>query len=394
MPTSDRTPLRHLRIGAESVPYLLGNVADFSREARGLAPDRWFVVSTDQPWTAAVTAEADLALAGVAPVERIVIPDGERPKTLDTVGAVCSRLVARGASRASVLVAVGGGNVSNIAGLCAALLFRGIRLVQVPTSLIGMSDVVLSLKQGVNIAGVKNGIGTYYAPSLVWANPAALDSLPAREIHAGLAEIVKNALIIAPEQIPELAGMLRADGRYDPATLTTFIDLAITAKARVLRDDARERHTALVLEYGHTVGHALEVLSGGTLGHGIGVALGMRVAARVAAGLGLLDDAHVGLHDELLAAAGLPLVPPAAVQAAATDGVLARQLARDNKRGYLPVDPAQVPMVLLAAPGVPARTRDLPIVGVPVADVLTAFRAAFAAPTGPALGPREPATTR
>src|SRR5262249_25372948 len=130
-------------------------------------------------------------LSVLAPVDRIALPDGEAAKTLDTVGSVCTRALDLGASRASVLVAIGGGNVSNITGLCAALLFRGVRLIQVPTTFIGMSDVVLSLKQGVNLGGVKNGIGTYYAPELIWADPSTLDSLPPREIQAGQAEIIK-----------------------------------------------------------------------------------------------------------------------------------------------------------------------------------------------------------
>jgi 3-dehydroquinate synthetase len=378
MSTSEAA-MRGVVFGDRTVPYLFGDTDDFARAAAGLAPDRWFVVTTDQPWMAALTDRVERALGGVAPVAHIHIPDGERAKSLETVGAVCAQLVAAGASRASVLVAVGGGNVSNIAGLCAALMFRGIRLVHVPTSLIGMSDVVLSLKQGVSIAGVKNGLGTYYAPELIWADPEALDSLPAREIWAGLAEIVKNALIISPEQIPVLTGMLRPDARYRRADFATFIDLAIAAKSRVLSNDPTERHGALVLEYGHTVGHALEVLSGGTLGHGIGVALGMRVAARVAHRLGLLAEEHVETHDRLLSAAGLPMTPPAALLAAATDEALTGQLARDNKRGYLRLGPDEVPMVLLTELGVPGGTAESPIVGVPLECVLAAFRETFQA---------------
>jgi 3-dehydroquinate synthase/2-deoxy-scyllo-inosose synthase len=378
MSTSEAA-MRGVVFGDRTVPYLFGDADDFARAAADLGPDRWCVVSTDQPWLAAVTERVERALGGVAPVTHIRIPDGERAKTLDTVGTVCSQLVAAGASRASVLVAVGGGNVSNIAGLCAALMFRGIRLVHVPTSLIGMSDVVLSLKQGVSIAGVKNGLGTYYAPELIWADPGVLDSLPATEIRAGLAEIVKNALIIDPAQIPVLTGLLRPDARYGRADLTTLIELAIAAKSRVLADDPTERHGALVLEYGHTVGHALEVLSGGTLGHGLGVALGMRVAARVAHRLGLLAEEHVEAHDRLMAAAGLPMTPPAALLAAATDEALTGQLARDNKRGYLRLGADEVPMVLLTGLGVPAGTAELPIVGVPLEHVLAAFRETFQA---------------
>ena len=332
-------------------------------------------MTSDEPWLSGFVELVAGRLRAVAPVARITIGRGDGVKTLATVGRVCERAVECGATRATVLVAIGGGNVGNITGLCAALLFRGIRLIQVPTTLLAMSDVVLSLKQGVNITGVRNGLGTYYAPELIWADPRTLETLPAAEIQGGQAEIIKNALILAPGQIPVLLKLFRPGGGYLPGELTAMIDLAISAKSAVLRDDAKERNAALVLEYGHTVGHALEVLAGGTLSHGFGVALGMRVAARVARRLGMLDDAHVDLHDQLLSAAGLPLGLPETLAPRA--GELAGQLCRDNKRGYLRLDPSQIPMVLLSAPGVPALTDGIPLTGVDADLVLAEFQAAF-----------------
>jgi 3-dehydroquinate synthetase len=364
---------RYVELGDARVPYLLGGDDLFAGAAAGLRADRWIVVGADAPALRPLTARIADLLGRYAPVERIAVGDAEAAKSLATVSAVCAAAIERGASRGSVLVAVGGGTVGNIAGLCAALLFRGIRLVQVPTTLIGMSDVVLSQKQGVNLGGVKNGIGTYYRPELIWADPACLDTLPPREIQAAQAEIIKNALILTPEQIPVLRGLLRPDGRYGTAELRTFIELAVAAKAPVLRADPRERRSALVLEYGHTLGHALEVLSGGRLSHGFGVAAGLRAAARVAGRLGLLDGEHVALHDRLLAAAGLPLTLPAEVDAAATRPALAAQLLRDNKRGYLPLPAGRIPMVLITAPGVAATTGDLPLTGVDLDLALDAF---------------------
>jgi 3-dehydroquinate synthetase len=372
--------LRWIEIGAARIPYVLGGDEPFRRAAEDLQPDRWILVSSEGPGLASLVARVTDRLAGLAPVERITLPDGEVHKSLDTVGSICARAVAAGASRASVVVAVGGGNVCNVAGLCAALLFRGVRLVQVPTTLVGMSDVVLSLKQGVNFAGVKNGIGTYYAPELIWADPGALGTLPPEEIRAGLAEIIKNALILEPGQIPLLLDHFRPDARYGAAALTTFIELAIAAKSLVLRADGKERHTALVLEYGHTVGHALEVLSQGSLGHGHGVALGMRVAARAAHRIGRLDHEHVELHDRLLGAAGFSLGLSDGLARAATPDAMAAQLLRDNKRGYLRLDRSQIPMVLLSSPGVPVVTGALPLVGVDIDLVVDTFRQTFADP--------------
>ena len=334
-------------------------------------------MTDDEPRLSGFVELVAARLGVVAPTLQVTLARGAGLKSLDTVGRICERAVEYGATRATVMVAVGGGNVGNITGLCAALLFRGIRFVQVPTTLLAMSDVVLSLKQGVNITGVKNGLGTYYAPELIWADPRTLATLSPSEIQGAQAEIIKNALTLAPEQVPVLLKMFRPDGRYRSSELTAMIDLAISAKSRVLRDDAKERNAALVLEYGHTVGHALEVLADGTLGHGFGVALGMRVAARVARLLGMLGDAEVDLHDHLLNAAGLPLGLPPAL----TPGVdaLAGQLRRDNKRGYLRLRPSQIPMVLLSAPGVPALTDGLPLTGVDIDLVLEAYREAFSA---------------
>jgi 3-dehydroquinate synthase/2-deoxy-scyllo-inosose synthase len=369
--------LRHVQIGAASIPYLLAGGDAFLRAAAELRPDRWILVSNDEPGLGRIAGRVADRLAALAPVERIAIGDGEASKSLDTVGKVCARAVDAGATRASVVVAVGGGNVCNVAGLCAALLFRGVRLVQVPTTLIGMSDVVLSLKQGVNFAGVKNGLGTFLAPDLIWANPDALRTLPPREIRAGQAEIIKNALIIAPSQIPVLMDRFRPDARYDADTLSAFIELAIAAKSLVLGTDAKERLSALVLEYGHTIGHALEVLSDGGVGHGQGVALGMLVAARVAHRTGLLDRDYVALHDRLVRATGLGLDLPVSLVDAVTPERLTAQLMRDNKRGYLRLSGRQIPMVLISSPGVPATTDGLPLTAVDLDLVVDTFETTF-----------------
>lgn len=380
IPTAVQTPSRTIRIGTAGIPYLLADRDRPERVLRDLSPDRWLLVADGQPELAGFRQTLADRLGRIAPVHEIAVPARESDKSLDTVAAICARALEYGASRASVLVAVGGGNVANITGLCAALLYRGIRLVQVPTTLIGMSDVVLSLKQGVNFHGVKNGLGTFYAPELILADPSVLRTLPPTEIRAGLAEIIKNALTIAPEQIPVLLELLRPDSRYSTDELTTMIGLALDAKSRVLADDAHERHTALVLEYGHTVGHAIEALVGGQLGHGLSVALGMRVAAGVARQLGLLDPAHAALHDRLLRAAGLPMEPPADLTAAMTREAVAAQIGRDNKRGCLRLRPSQIPMVLLAGPGVPATTHGLPLTGVDIDLVTATFQETFGAP--------------
>jgi 2-deoxy-scyllo-inosose synthase len=368
--------MRTLQIGQSEISFLTGDVEMFAEASSALAPDRWLLVSARTPALWPVVADIGRVLAGSAPVRCLDLDDAEWGKSLDSLGRLVTELITHGATRASVVVAVGGGNVSNVAGLAAALLYRGIRLVQIPTTLIGMSDAVLSLKQGVNIAGVKNGLGTFYKPSLVWADSSRLTTLAACEIRAGIAEIIKNALAIAPEQVSVLGEILRPEAVYEVAELDRLIELAVTAKSRVLAADEHECRAALALEYGHTVGHALEILSGGRLGHGYGVALGMRVAARIAFSVGLLPAADVAVHDRLLSAAGFAAELPRELAGVSPSRVV-EQVQLDNKRGYLECAQTEVPMVLLRALGQPVVTDDRPLVPVDVAQVADAFALTF-----------------
>jgi 3-dehydroquinate synthase/2-deoxy-scyllo-inosose synthase len=294
---------------------------------------------------------------------------GEQHKGLTTVESLTRQALESGIDRRAVVVALGGGVTGNIAGLLAALLFRGIRLVHVPTTLVAILDSVLSLKQAVNAPVGKNLVGTFYAPVEVLADTAMLRTLPPREVRSGMGEVIKNALAIRPTMIDRLAGGLRADARYDDEFLRFVIDESLTAKAGVTCDDMHERRSGLVLEYGHTVGHAIEHASRGEVAHGAGVAIGMTIAAEVSRRLGHCDQDLVELHHSLVAAGGVEPVIPDHVDTA----LAKRWLAHDNKRGYLDDTPAgHTPMVLLSAPGEVLHTEvqhvgPLPLVPVPLA---------------------------
>jgi 3-dehydroquinate synthase/2-deoxy-scyllo-inosose synthase len=274
-------------------------------------------------------------------------------------------------------VALGGGLVGNMAGLLAALLFRGIRLVHMPTTLLAMSDSVLSLKQAVNSPVGKNHLGTFYAPELVWCDLAYLRWLPVREIQSALCELIKNVVAITPEHYDELHSLLDPAGVYSPEQHLHFIELCIAAKCLVMQDDPLEKRDGLVLEYGHTVGHALEWLAArllpqsGPLPHGFAVGLGMLVEARISRLLGLLSAQDEQAQVELLRCNGAPTTLPRAIAV----GTVLVALERDNKRGYLPVQRGTYPMVLLEQLGRPHRHEGSILTPVPAQLVAAALKA-------------------
>ncbi|SHF11914.1 2-deoxy-scyllo-inosose synthase [Streptoalloteichus hindustanus] len=299
------------------------------------------------------------------PATVLVHPAGEEHKGLGTLNTLADAALHAGVDRRGLVVALGGGVTGNIAGLLAALLFRGIRLVHVPTTVVAMLDSVLSLKQAVNAQVGKNLVGTFYPPVEVLADTAVLNTLPVREIRSGLCEVVKNALAIRPSMISFLAAELRPDGRYADDVLRWMIDESIAAKAQVTEHDKYERREGLVLEYGHTVGHALEHASHGAVSHGAGVGLGMVAAARVSHRLGHVDAGFAELHRELVSKVGVATTVPTSVP----HQEITYRLGFDNKRGYQSLAADQYAMVLLEGAGQPLRRDGLPLTPVPRALV-------------------------
>jgi 3-dehydroquinate synthase/2-deoxy-scyllo-inosose synthase len=355
-----------VRFGSVSYPFRLGTdcLPQLIDELVAMEASRYLVISDDN--TAPLFGEEVLAALSVrAPATLLTHPAGEPSKHLDAAGALIDAALGAGADRASVVVAVGGGVTGNIAGLVAALLFRGIRFVHIPTSLIAVLDSVVSLKQAVNASVGKNLVGTFYPPTAVLADTAVLRTLPRREVVSGLCEAVKNALAIRPEMTHMLLRRLRPDARYDDATLRMIIAESVLAKVELMRDDERECREGIVLEYGHTVGHALEHTAGGDLSHGEAIGIGMVAAAKIAHRLGYLDAAVLELHRELLRRAGAPVTIPDGID---LSEVMCR-LRFDNKRGYLRDVGDDAAMVLLRGHGQPIWRGERPLVPVPMALV-------------------------
>jgi 3-dehydroquinate synthase/2-deoxy-scyllo-inosose synthase len=266
-------------------------------------------------------------------------------------------MVIGGIDRGSVIISVGGGVVGNIAGLIAALLFRGIRFVHVPTTLIAAADSVASLKQAVNLSVGKNLLGCFHKPTAVLIDINLLRTLPSAQVRSGMYEIIKNALTVATENIPLLESGLKQDANYTDTELMVIVEAGLLAKQKVMRADKCERKEALVFEYGHTVGHAIELAAEGRVPHGEAVGLGMIVAAEVACRLGRLSEADRNIHYRLLKRNGLSVRLPAGV----TVTTVMELLRMDNKRGYVCARPDQVAMILLDGLGVAAGPVGRPL---------------------------------
>jgi len=335
---------------------------EFLEQLAGLHADH-FVVVTDDALPRRLADDVTRHIASVGDCVLLTFPASESAKSIATIEDLSIRAEeVAGITVASCVIALGGGLVANVAGFWAASQFRGINLVQLPTTLLSMADVMPSLKQGVNTPRGKNHLGAFYPPLFVWNNLSFLKTLPAVEIRSALCEMVKFMLTIPPEDGSDLyegaAAALRPDGLYREEQFLQFIQLCIDAKCRVMRDDPFERWEGLVFEYGHTVGHALELLSyrdgHRPIPHGLAVGLGMLVAARISRMMGMLSPQEEEEHLDLLRRTGAPTAIPAELPTRDILGLL----RHDNKRGrLLPLPEGMVNMVLLEHLREPHRTR-------------------------------------
>ncbi len=235
------------------------------------------------------------------------VPVGESSKSLAVVSRLYTRLARARIDRSGTLIALGGGVVGDLGGFVAATYMRGIRLAQVPTTLLAMVDSSIGGKTGVNHAGAKNLVGAFYQPVVTVADVRMLVTLPDRELRSGLAEVIKTAVIGDAVLFDYLEQHLTAVLRRDTAALVEVISRCAAFKARVVEADEREHSERRILNYGHTIGHAVEAAAGfRRLTHGEAIAIGMALEARLAQRLGLAAAAVVERQNALLARAGLP----------------------------------------------------------------------------------------
>lgn len=290
-------------VGSGCGPYpvlvgpVLGRVADLLKR---FAPAYRYAVVSDsnvaQLWGDRVVSEC--ALGGLE-AELFVFPAGEEHKTRESWRRLTDALLSAGMGRDSCVVAVGGGVTGDLAGFVAATFLRGVKLVQVPTSYLAMIDASVGGKVGVDTALGKNLVGAFHAPSLVLADPAVLATLPARERIQGLVEAVKHGAVLDPDHLEALVQEARGLVDADEELARTVVADSVRIKVSVVARDEREGGYREVLNFGHTVAHAVEAASGYRIPHGSAVAWGMVVEARVGERLGITE---IGTRDLLVGA--------------------------------------------------------------------------------------------
>lgn len=238
------------------------------------------------------------------------VPAGESAKSLSQAERLYRALAGAEAHRDDLICALGGGSVGDLAGFVAATYMRGVPFIQIPTSLTAQVDASVGGKTGVNLPEGKNLVGAFHQPLAVVADVSVLASSPDEDYRAGLAEVAKVALSLDPALLDILESRTAHVLARDTGTLETIVEACVRAKARVVADDERDLAGRLVLNYGHTLGHALERLAGfGGRTHGDAVAVGMRFAARLAVEQGTADASLIERHDALLDSLGFPSAP-------------------------------------------------------------------------------------
>ena len=279
---------------------------------------------------AAKQLAAKIASAGVEPVA-VCVPDAEAGKDLTVLSNLWDTLGEYGFSRQDAVVGLGGGAVTDLAGFAAATWMRGIKVVQVPTTLLAMVDAAVGGKTGINTTAGKNLVGAFHEPDSVFIDLARIDTLPEAEVVSGSAELIKTGFIADP-RILEL--YKEGAGNHWPE----LVERSVAVKANVVGQDLKESGLREILNYGHTLGHAIERRENYSWRHGNAVAVGMMFVAHLALGRKLIDAPLVALHEEILTTAGLPTRYEAGAFEELHDAMLLDKKNRDGRIRFVVLD--------------------------------------------------------
>jgi len=333
--------------GARPCPVIIGHDLGADAVLDGIRPDATRVLLVHP---ASVQGVADrLAAAATAhglEVATLVHPDAEAGKTLDVAAAGWEEAGAAHLGRTDVILGLGGGATTDLAGFLAATWLRGVDVVQVPTTLLGMVDAAVGGKTGINTAAGKNLVGAFHPPTRVVEDLDALATLPPADLRAGLGEVIKCGFIADPTILQVVRGNPAAC--RDPASpqLRELVERSVAVKARVVGEDLTESGLREILNYGHTLAHAIERCEGYTWRHGEAVAVGCVFAAEIARDRGLLTDRDVDRHREAFDAVGLPVsYAGGAPLSDLVDAMSADKKARGGHLRFVLLDGLQHPVV-------------------------------------------------
>ncbi len=300
-----------VKLGARSYRILVGPgaLAQAGPELARLKVGRRIALVTDAAILALHSAAVIQSLAAAGfDVTTVLLPEGERAKTLEIAASTWDRFLEAGLDRSSTVVALGGGAVGDLAGFAAATYMRGVNFVQMPTTLLAQVDASSGGKTAIDHPRAKNLIGAFYQPRLVLADTAALLTLPERELRSGLAEVIKHGIVLDAAYFDEVERDAAALVKREPATLERIVAGSCRLKASVVERDEQEALLRHVLNYGHTIGHAIEAVTGyQRFAHGEAVSLGIAAEAGIAERLGLAKPGVRARQVRLLEAVGLPV---------------------------------------------------------------------------------------
>ncbi len=303
--------------------------------AEAAAPANRYVIISDDT-VAPLYGERVQASLGAGRSQLLVVPAGEREKSRDRWAQLTDAMLALGVGRDAAVVALGGGVIGDLSGFVAATYLRGIPVVQVPTTLLAMVDASIGGKTGVNTRSGKNLVGAFHRPAAVLIDPVVLDSLAYEHLSAGFAEVLKHGVIADEAYFSDVSARAPALlARRDPDELGKVVGRSIEIKAAVVDRDEREHGERQVLNFGHTIGHAVELLSGYALLHGRAVAIGMVAESACGELIGVTRKGTAQAVAEALSSAGLPVQLPSSVSADAVIEATARdKKSRDGRVRY------------------------------------------------------------
>ena len=305
------TTSRTISLGTYDVLVAPGALASIAEIVAATAPAHRYAVITDEHVRPHYAQRVASAL-GADRTRVYAIPAGESQKTREQWAAITDAMLADGFGRDSAVVALGGGVVGDLAGFVAATFMRGIPVVQIPTTLLAMIDASVGGKTGVDTPAGKNLVGAFHRPASVIADPEVLSTLPRQQMRAGLAEALKHGVIADEAHFDQVLadGPALLDGRIDDATVD-LVATSVEIKADVVRRDEREGGLRKTLNFGHTLGHAIEALSGYSLLHGEAVAIGMVLESEIAERLGVASAGTAARVRRAVASLTLPHEKPA-----------------------------------------------------------------------------------